>query len=104
MSFPENTSTSPSGFHLMHSKTHIMAHDLNKKDLEYAVIKQKCQQLIQWQLDLLNLTLKHSYSFKRWKTIANIMLLKEPGNIKIHRLCMINLNEHDYNLLLAIKW
>ena len=51
MSFPENTSTSPSGFHLMHSKTHIMAHDLNKKDLEYAVIKEKCQQLIQWQVD-----------------------------------------------------
>ena len=32
------------------------------------------------------------------------MILKQPGNHKIHRLCIIHLYEHDYNLLLAVKW
>ena len=63
-----------------------MPHNLDKNDPEYALVEEKCQQLIQWQVDLLNLTLKHSYSFKRWKTIANVMLHKEAGNFKIHRL------------------
>ena len=32
------------------------------------------------------------------------MILKQPGNHKIHRLRVIHLYEHDYNLLLAVKW
>ena len=32
------------------------------------------------------------------------MILKQPGNHKIHRLHIIHLYEHDYNLLLAVKW
>ena len=32
------------------------------------------------------------------------MILKQPGNHKIHRLCIIHLYEHDYNLLLTMKW
>ena len=32
------------------------------------------------------------------------MILKQPGNHKIHRLHIIHLYKHDYNLLLAMKW
>ena len=32
------------------------------------------------------------------------MILKQPGNHKIHHLHVIDLYEHDYNLLLAVKW
>ena len=30
--------------------------------------------------------------------------VKQPGNHKIHRLRVIHLYEHDYNLLLAVEW
>ena len=86
MNWQENTSTSLSSFHVMHSKTLIMPHNLIENDLEYAAVEEKHQQMIQWQVDLLDHTLKHLYSFRMWKTIANVMLLKEPGNFKIHRL------------------
>ena len=32
------------------------------------------------------------------------MILKQPGNHKIHCLRVIHLYEHNYNLLLAVKW
>ena len=32
------------------------------------------------------------------------MILKEPGNTKIHCLCVIHLYEADYNAILAIKF
>jgi hypothetical protein len=41
---------------------------------------------------------------ERWKDILNIMILKEPGNTKIHRLRVIHLFEADYNLILSVKW
>jgi hypothetical protein len=32
------------------------------------------------------------------------MLLKEPNNLRIHRLRVIHLYEADFNLLLGVKW
>jgi hypothetical protein len=32
------------------------------------------------------------------------MILKEPDNIKIHRLRVMHLYEHDFNMILGIKW
>ena len=32
------------------------------------------------------------------------MLLKGPENYKINRLRVIHIYEHDYNLILALKW
>jgi hypothetical protein len=32
------------------------------------------------------------------------MILKDPDNVKIHRLRVLHLYEHDYNMILAIKW
>ena len=34
----------------------------------------------------------------------NVMILKEPGNFRIHRLRVIHLYEADYNLILSVKW
>jgi hypothetical protein len=61
-------------------------------------------ELIKWQVDLLNVAISNKYSYERWKTIVNVMILKEADNFQIHRLRVIHLYEQDYNLLLAIKW
>jgi hypothetical protein len=34
----------------------------------------------------------------------NVMILKEPGNTKIHCLRVIHIYEADDNLLLGVKW
>ena len=102
--WPESMSTSPSGFHLTHSKALVAKHDLSPGTPEYAALEEQREQLIQWQVDLLNAAIKNQYSFHQWQSIVNIMILKQPGNHKIHRLCVIHLYKHDYNLLLAVKW
>ena len=102
--WPESMSTSPSGFHPTHSKTLVAKHDLTPGSPKYAALEEQREQLIQWQVDLLNAAIKNQYSFHRWQSIVNVMILKQPGNHKIHRLHVIHLYEHDYNLLLAMKW
>ena len=102
--WPESKSTSPSGFHLTHSKALVAKHDLSPGTPEYTALEEQWEQLIQWQVDLLNAAIKNQYSFHRWQSIVNIMILKQPGNHKIHHLHIIHLYEHDYNLLLAVKW
>ena len=39
-----------------------------------------------------------------WQKVVNVMLEKEPGNLKSHRLYVIYLYEADYNLILGVKW
>ena len=51
---PESTLTSPSGFHLTHSKALVAKHDLSSDSPEYATLEEQREQLIQWQVDLLN--------------------------------------------------
>ena len=102
--WPEGTSTSPSGFHLTHSKALVSKHDLDPDSVAGAALEQKRLQLIQWQVDLLNVAIDNQYLYTRWQTIVNVMILKEEGNFKIHRLRVIHLYEQDYNLLLALKW
>ena len=53
---------------------------------------------------MINYALSNGYSYKRWQIIANIHILKEPGNIKIHRTRVIHIYEADYNLALGEKW
>jgi hypothetical protein len=60
--------------------------------------------LVDAHVTLLNYAMKFGYSFERWQDVVNVMLMKEPGNPKIHRLRVIHLYEADYNLLLAVKW
>ena len=97
-------STSPSGFHLTHSKALVSKHDLSSESPEYAELEEQQEQLFQWQVDLLSAAIKNQYSFHQWQSIINVMILKLPGNHKIHRLYVIHLYKHDYNLLLAVKW
>ena len=104
LAWKEATSTSPSGFHLTHSKALVAKHDLPLDTPEGAALESKQLTLIDWQVRLLNLAIKHVYSFHRWQTIVNVMILKEPGNNKIHRLRVLHIYEHDYNLILAVKW
>ena len=103
-SWPESTTTSPSGFHLGHSKALISSHDLDTLSPEGESLEQQRSDLIEWQVSLLNCALSNQYSFKRWQHIVNVMILKEPGDLRIHRLRVIHLYEQDYNLVLAIKW
>ena len=103
-SWPESTSTSPSGFHLSHSKALIGGHDLDPKSDEGRELEQIRTKLIEWQVDLINIAIKNNYSYERWQHVVNVMILKEPNNFKINRLRVIHLYEQDYNLILAIKW
>jgi hypothetical protein len=51
---------------------------------------------------VLSLAVKHTHVLERWKKIITLLLEKEPGNPKLHRLRTIHLYPADYNLLL--KW
>jgi hypothetical protein len=54
-------------------------------------------------LALTNYALTHGYSFKRRRTVVNVMIQKEPGNSKL-QLKDIHIYEADYNLILGLKW
>ena len=55
-------------------------------------------------MDLINLAIINRYTYERWKTVVNIMILKDPGDIRIHHLWLIHLYKHDYTMIKAIKW
>jgi hypothetical protein len=100
----ESTSTSPSGRHLGHYKT--LLKPLTTEDLDYDEDQLNADRgaLLSTHLNIINYCLKHGYTMERWKDILNIMILKEPGNTKIHGLRVIHLFEADYNLILSVKW
>lgn len=81
-SWPESTSTSPSGFHLTHSKALISPHDIDSSTVEGEILDHKRDSLLDWQVSLLSTAISNRYVYKRWKTVANVMILKEPGNFK----------------------
>jgi hypothetical protein len=62
------------------------------------------ESLIHAHITILNYTLQFGYSYHRWKVVVNIIIQKDPGSIKIHRLHVIHIYEADYNLLLGVKW
>jgi exonuclease III len=101
----EETTTSPSGLHLGHY--HCMWRSPLRVDGDgdaYDRIISGQAQLLQALTDLLNYAIKHGYAYTRWKKIVNVMLQKDIGNPRIHRLRIIHIYEADYNLLLAVKW
>ena len=100
----ESTSTSPSGLHLGHHKALVSPHDLDLDSEAGGLLETKRLALLQAQVDLLNYALRSGYSYERWQQIVNVMILKEPNNIKIHRLRVLHLYEADYALLLGVKW
>jgi hypothetical protein len=103
----ESTSTSPSGMHLGHYHA-LIARDiysnLADNSLEKQELDSKQSAIRQVHLALTIYALKHGYSFKRWRTVVNMMIQKEPGNSKIHCLRVIHIYEADYNLIFGLKW
>jgi exonuclease III len=118
----ESTTTSPSGMHLGHYKSLLARHryshaieetttDSDSEDTERPTdYEQKCdydrmqQAILRVHLLILNYALERGYSLNRWKTVANTILFKEQGNVKIHRTRVIHIYEADYNLVLGLKW
>ncbi len=82
----EATTTSPSGVDLSHYKALVSKNDLDPVSTEADLLEIKRKQLIQAHVQLINYATTHRYSYERWKTIVSVMIQKEPGNSKIHRL------------------
>jgi hypothetical protein len=60
-------------------------------------------ELIRVHTAMLNYSLHHLYSYKRWKNVVDVMIKKDPGSSEIHRLWVIHIYEADYNFLLQAK-
>lgn len=102
--WPETTSTSPSGIHLGHYHALVRHHGLSPDNPRAAEVEAGQEFLIKAHVALLQYALKFGYHYDRWTAVVNVMLLKDAGDPKIHRLRVIHLYEADYNLLLAVKW
>jgi len=124
----ESTATSPSGLHLGHYKALVTRNDSDpttdegklletqRKELivtrndsdpttdEGKLLETQRKELISAHVSMINYALKHSYSYTRWKNVVNVMIAKDPGSSKVHRLCVIHIYEADYNFLLQAKW
>jgi hypothetical protein len=100
----ESTTTSPSGMHLGHARALISRHSLDPKSPEGKSLSAIQEDLIQAHVSLLNYSIKHSHSYTRWKNVVNVMIEKDPGDVRIHRLRVIHLYEHDFGLFLALYW
>jgi hypothetical protein len=108
----KSTATSPSGLHLGHYKGLIAKHqyssvtedkdDMHKDNREEHDKMQA--DLVQLHLGLINYALNQGYSFRRWQKVANAIIFKESGNIRIHCTRVIHLYEADYNLAMGLKW
>ncbi|KAI2503136.1 hypothetical protein MHU86_11327 [Fragilaria crotonensis] len=109
-SWRESTTTSPSGLHLGHYKALYANHSYSHLPPGSTNIEQKesldamQNELQQLHLNLMNYALQRGYSYKRWQTIANTMLFKDPDNFQLHRTRVIHIYEADFNLILGIKW
>jgi hypothetical protein len=103
----ENTTTSPSGRHLGRYKAlfrdvHIKQdEDMSDDAVPFATKQEQLAALI---LEIINYCIRNTYVLERWKTVINVMIFKDPGNFKIHRLRVIHIYEADFNLILAVKW
>jgi hypothetical protein len=62
------------------------------------------QDICRARIQLINYALGWGFSYARWQNIVNIMILKDAGVNKIHRLRVLHIYEADYNLILGIKW
>ena len=79
----ENISTSPSGRHLGTYKALFQPIDfcLDKTPIESLQYKQHA--IARVHVQMLNYAIKQRHAYDRWKTIVNVLILKDPGNFKI---------------------
>ena len=83
----ESTSTSPSVRHLGHYKSLIQD-----------------PTLLGALTSFLNITIQRGLSVSRWSNATNVLIEKDPGTPRIHRLRIIHLFEADFNLFLKLIW
>ena len=83
----EATSTSPSGRHLDHYKSLIQDATLLRCFVKF-----------------MNIAIQHGIAIPRWCNATSVMLEKDPGKPRIHRLRIIHLFEADFNFFLKIQW
>lgn len=109
-SWRESTTTSPSGRHLGRYKALFVNvpsdHEDTQSETPHSAtsLADKQAYIAKLILSILNYCLRQMYVLQRWKTVVNVMILKEPSNYRIHRLRVIHLYEADYNAMCAIKW
>ena len=103
----ESTTTSPSGRHLGRYKA-LFVSGISEEDTEELrediPVEKKQEAIAALILTLMNYCIRNKYVLERWKKIINVMIFKEQGNFKIHRLRVIHIYEADFNLILAVKW
>jgi hypothetical protein len=78
--------------------------DKSLQEDERAQLHDLQDDIIDCYISLINYAIKHKYSLQRWKTIVNMMIYKEEGNVKIHRLRVIHLYEANLGFLWGAKW
>ena len=101
----QSTTTNPEGLHLGHWHAMIAPHQYSNTDHPSCSVLDEVQaQLLHLRVLLTNYAIKWEYSYQQWKSIVNAMILKEPGNVQIHRLRVIHLYDTGYNLYLSVKW
>ena len=86
-SWKETTSTSPSGRHLGHYKS-LVQHPV----------------LLDSFVKFMNIVIARGIAVPRWCTATSVMLEKDPGNPRVHRLRIIHLFEADFNFFLKLQW
>lgn len=100
----ERTTTSPSGLHLGHAKALVVPLHVADESESGQLLKTQQQDLFDAHLSMINYALRHGYSYDRWKSIVTVMIQKDPGNTRIHRLRVIHLYEFDLGACMAIQW
>eukprot|EP00957_Ditylum_brightwellii_P197529 15048946-Ditylum_brightwellii.AAC.1 len=96
--------TSPSGCYLGHLKALQSQGPDNPLSDEGKALQTRQDALVCAQFDMLNYTLKHKYSYERWRNIGNVILLKEPRNNKVHEIRAIHIYMADYSEMTGIIW
>ncbi len=89
-----------------HLKAYYTLHDMDpEKDKDKCkLFEEKRAKILAAHIYLLNYAITHGHSYTRWQNITTMMIEKELGNHKIHRLRVIHICEADCNLLLCVKW
>jgi len=98
---PERTTTSPSSHHLGIYKSLLKDFPPSNLPPDYQPQTHGID-IMRMLFCLLQLAVKHTYVYSRWKVIWNMYLEKDPGNPRIDKLRALHLIEVDLNLL--FKW